>query len=185
MPSSSGIDRANGSTCPAAPPPSETYCKDSAIVAWLSFTTSGLVILEPLLLLWLNLYASRDVRPAVIAFTGLRRGELCALRWRWIDFEAQTLHVGRNVQRTAKGRLTIEAPKTERSRRTIPIDAGLVAELRRHKAAQAAFGLQLGIAQTEDWLLFPHSPDQPTELRSPNGFAQALTRHLEKRASQK
>ncbi len=117
---------------------------------------------------------------AVLAYTGLRRGELCALRWRSIDVEAATLHVGGTVQRTKKNGLVIEAPKTTRSRRTIPIDAGLVTELRRHKAEQAAIGLQLGLAQTEDWLLFPMAPDRPTHPRTPNGFAQALARRLEK-----
>ena len=77
---------------------------------------------------------------AILAYTGLRRGELCALRWRSIDLEAQTLHVGGTVQRTRKG-LAIEAPKTNRSRRTLAIDPGLAAELRRHKAAQAEEGL--------------------------------------------
>jgi integrase len=117
---------------------------------------------------------------AVLAYTGLRRGELYALRWRSIDFERGTLHVGGTVARTAKNGLTIEAPKSKASRRTIPIDAAILAELRRHKTAQAAIALQLGLAQSDAWLIFPAAPDRPTEPKNPSGFCQGFKHKLQR-----
>lgn len=60
-------------------------------------------------------------------YTGLRLGELCALRWEDIDFAGMTLTVKRTVQRIAAqehgvGSILLEtAPKTESSRRTVPL----------------------------------------------------------------
>ena len=62
-------------------------------------------------------------------FTGLRLGELCALKWADIDFENQLLVVNRTVQRLyseghrTKTILVETAPKSEFSRREIPLTA--------------------------------------------------------------
>lgn len=70
--------------------------------------------------------------------TGLRLGELCALKWEDLDLENRTLTVNRTVQRIAvKGYRTKTVlmetdPKSESSRRTIPLTeemAGLLARL--------------------------------------------------------
>ncbi len=50
--------------------------------------------------------------------TGLRRGELLALRWDDLDFQTGTLRVERQVQRV-KGELTVTQPKTKSSSRTV------------------------------------------------------------------
>ena len=50
--------------------------------------------------------------------TGLRRGELLALRWDDLDFQTGTLRVERQVQRV-KGELTVTQPKTRSSSRTV------------------------------------------------------------------
>lgn len=58
---------------------------------------------------------------------GLRLGEICALKWEDIDFENQTLHVNRTVQRIRKdGELKKTVlmegpPKTGCSKRAIPL----------------------------------------------------------------
>ena len=60
-------------------------------------------------------------------FTGLRLGELCALKWEDIDFENEILTVSRTVQRLYvdghknKTALVETAPKSECSRREIPL----------------------------------------------------------------
>ena len=62
-------------------------------------------------------------------YTGLRIGEICALRWGDIDKEDQTLVVRRtlmriqnvNEEKTGRTRLIIDTPKTECSNRIIPI----------------------------------------------------------------
>ncbi len=60
---------------------------------------------------------------------GLRLGEVCALKWQDVDFVAQTLIVRRNVQRltiSGKSQLFIQTPKSESSRRIIPLTAELI-----------------------------------------------------------
>jgi len=52
------------------------------------------------------------------AFTGLRRGELIALRWEDVDFENLVLHIRRSVVAMVEG-----APKTEASQKDVPLDA--------------------------------------------------------------
>ena len=59
--------------------------------------------------------------------TGLRIGELCPLQWRDIDLEKRILNVTKTMQRiqcptkTSKTKLIITDPKSESSRRQIPI----------------------------------------------------------------
>lgn len=76
------------------------------------------------------LYQEMDLyKMAVLSvlFTGLRLGELCALKWTDIDFENKILTVNRTVQRLyakdcgTKTILTETAPKSEHSRREIPL----------------------------------------------------------------
>ena len=60
-------------------------------------------------------------------FTGLRLGDLCALKWKDIDFENKILTINRTVQRLyvndhkTKTALVETAPKSECSRREIPL----------------------------------------------------------------
>lgn len=61
--------------------------------------------------------------------SGVRIGELCALKWSDIDLEEQTVHITATLQRlhntTAEGgnqtHIVIGAPKSEKSIRTIPL----------------------------------------------------------------
>lgn len=72
--------------------------------------------------------------------SGLRLGEVCALRWSDIDWAAQTLTVQRTVQRVSQNghsELLLQTPKTEAGRRTIPLTGDLLALLGRLARAQA------------------------------------------------
>ncbi len=68
-------------------------------------------------------------------FTGLRLGELCALKWSDIDFENKTLAVKRTVQRlhaeghSTKTVLVETEPKSARSKREIPLQDDMAALL--------------------------------------------------------
>ena len=61
------------------------------------------------------------------AFTGLRQGELAALRWRDVDMAAGLVRVRRSYTRGRFG-----TPKTRRSSRAVPIAARVAAELDEH-----------------------------------------------------
>lgn len=87
-------------------------------------------------------------------YTGLRIGELCALRWSCIDLREQTIRIAATMQRlggTGEGtRIVIGAPKSDSSLRTIPLPAQ-IAVLCRHMqpAAPEAYVLTGGPAYME------------------------------------
>lgn len=80
---------------------------------------------------------------------GLRRGEVCALRWDDIDFETKRLTVKAtlNFIKTI-GRIEGK-PKSESGRRILPIPAALLAALRWHKTAQDRERALLGYGKSD------------------------------------
>jgi signal transduction histidine kinase len=70
---------------------------------------------------------------------GLRIGEVCALQWKDIDLEKRTLTVSKTIQRVQSRtgvkhtKLIITEPKSESSKRTIPIPDCLLPLLRQFK----------------------------------------------------
>ena len=90
------------------------------------------------------------------AMTGMRRGEVAAVRWKWVDLEASQLTVVESIEQTNNA-VAVKAPKNNRAR-VIALGPTIVAVLRAHKAAQAEELLKLGIRQTGDTLVCAH-PD--------------------------
>jgi integrase len=82
------------------------------------------------------------------AATGARRGELLALRWSDVDLDAGVLRISRSVGLVA-GRLHWKPPKNGEGRRVI-LGPAVVAELRRHRAAQVERRLAYGSAYHAD-----------------------------------
>lgn len=64
--------------------------------------------------------------------TGLRRGELLALRWDDLDFQTGALRVERQVQRV-KGTLAVTQPKTKSSSRSIILPAPILEILKNYR----------------------------------------------------
>ena len=99
------------------------------------------------------------------AMTGLRQGELIALRWMDIDWSAQRIRVRRNYVRGEFG-----TPKSKRSTRSVPMANRVAGELHR---------LYVGSAyQADDDLVFGH-PDTGEPLDKSNllkRYHRALTR---------
>ena len=85
--------------------------------------------------------------PVLVAIsTGMRRGELIALRWSDIDLSNGTLQVARSVEEL-DGELRFKAPKTTRSKRVIKLPAGLLVELKNHRKEQSTMRLKLGLGK--------------------------------------
>jgi integrase len=83
---------------------------------------------------------------AIVALgTGMRRGELCALRWQDVDLDGAALRVERSLEQTRKGGLRFKSPKSARGRRSISLSPAVVAELRAHWKAQQEQRLSLGL----------------------------------------
>jgi integrase len=77
------------------------------------------------------------------AMTGMRRGELIALRWRDVDWSAGVIRVRRSYTRGQFG-----PPKSARSSRAVPMADRVAAELERH--------FQRSAFQGDDDLVFAH-----------------------------
>ncbi|MBC8065832.1 MAG: site-specific integrase [Chlorobia bacterium] len=69
--------------------------------------------------------------------TGMRIGEVLGLTWGDIDLEGKSLAIRQQQQRVGK-ELTVCAPKTERSSRSIPLTQMAVDSLQRHRDMQVA-----------------------------------------------
>ncbi len=69
--------------------------------------------------------------------TGLREGELLALRWHDVDLDAGAIQV-QTSQRKMKGRFVVSAPKTQRGRRKVVLTAIAIEALRTHRLRQQA-----------------------------------------------
>ncbi|MGA7911391.1 MAG: site-specific integrase [Candidatus Dormiibacterota bacterium] len=94
--------------------------------------------------------------------TGMRQGEILGLRWRSVDLEAGTLRVDYALQRVAKVYKLVE-PKSENSRRVVPLSAITLAALRAHKAKQQETAQQPGTIRNLEWhdLVFRTTTGQP------------------------
>lgn len=106
------------------------------------------------------------------ASTGMRRGEVIALRWKDIDLDRATLQVVQVAEETKAG-VTVKEPKTDRSRRTIALPARLVQELRSHKRQLAEHRLKLGMGKDERDLVLPTFDGR---MRTPRPFSKEFAR---------
>lgn len=75
----------------------------------------------------------------ICLYTGLRLGEICALRWKDVDFDKKLIYVRHTLQRISsvdrkaanKTRLILDSPKTKTSIRSIPLNTSLLVLFRK------------------------------------------------------
>jgi integrase len=112
----------------------------------------------------------RDPRLAPLlmlgALTGLRRGELCALRWTDVHLDSGELDVARSVVIT-KGGLAEKTTKTDRFRR-IALDDVAVALLMQHQARVNDWAMQADATLGEDAFVFSPYIDGSKPFRPDN-----------------
>lgn len=112
---------------------------------------------------------------ALLAATGMRRGEAIALRWGDVNLDAGRLSVRRAATLVkAKGegeRVLLGKPKSGKPR-TVDLDPDTVAMLRAHKVTQGTLSLQL--ARDEAYVL----ADLAGGIRHPEGVSRRFERAL-------
>ncbi len=78
---------------------------------------------------------------------GIRLGEICALKWEDINFQTQTLKINKTIQRiknldenaVTKTKIIIDAPKSQKSIRDIPIPSFMLDLLEKNKADKNSY----------------------------------------------
>lgn len=87
--------------------------------------------------------------PVLLAvMCGLRRGEIAALRWKSVDFDARTIAVVESAEQT-KNVVRYKPPKNGKAR-VVAMSALVAEELRRHRARQAEELLKIGLRPEDD-----------------------------------
>jgi integrase len=113
---------------------------------------------------------------AVLLGTGIRRGEILALRWRDVALDAGTLQVQQALEETKRGGLLFKAPKSRHGRRLVSLPPSTVTALREHRKTQQEQRMALGRGKIPaDALVFP---DWDGEARSPLTLTKAWRREM-------
>jgi integrase len=115
--------------------------------------------------------------PVLLAVTtGLRRGELAALRWQHCDLDRAQLSIEESAEQTKAG-IRYKPPKSSKGR-TVALPATVVKELRSHRAFQAQTLLKVGIRLSDANFVVAQADGSPFQPRSlTHAFEAFLAKH--------
>ena len=109
--------------------------------------------------------------PILIALaTGLRRGEVLALRWNDVDFDNQKIYVRQSLEQTRSG-VSFKEPKSARGRRPVDLPEFMLDELRRHREEQDRVKEVLEDGYQDQGLVFCQPEGRPI---TPNALTSAF-----------
>lgn len=106
--------------------------------------------------------------------TGLRQGELLALKWDDLDLEERTLRVRRTLTHVG-GKYSMAEPKTKKSRRAVRLTSVAVTALRGHLVRQMGEMDRLGSLYKPGGLVFVNETGGIVNLRN-RSFKRVLSR---------
>ncbi|MCI9450448.1 MAG: site-specific integrase [Clostridiales bacterium] len=105
----------------------------------------------------------------LLVYTGIRRGELCGLEWKDIDFENQVMHVVRSAQYIGNKTMITKEPKTKSGIRHFSLSIHACILLKKYKRWQLEQKFSVGDRWEESDRLFtswngkPIHPDTVTD----------------------
>jgi integrase len=156
-------DRAKGPTAKQSQPPEMTTWTADELRSFLDWSAS---VDDDLAIAW-----------RLLAMTGMRRGEVLALRWADVDWTASTLSIRRStgvVRVRGEGERVITGlPKSGKSR-VVDLDPQTLGVLKAYRAARASLSLLL----VRDDALVVSNPDGTT--RHPERFSREFVRRMER-----
>jgi integrase len=107
--------------------------------------------------------------------TGMRRGELCGLRWQDVDTDTGRMEI--KVQLSAGGE---EVPtKTKAGRRSVPLDAGLLAMLKAHRTQQKKDRMRWGELWVDSGRVFVRENGEQLEPDSVSNTFRKISREAD------
>lgn len=110
-------------------------------------------------------------------YAGLRKGELLALEWSDIDFQADTISITKAVSVVAGQQIT-KVPKTKNSRRVVSIPHFLSQRLRALKAARIKYRWELGdYWQGAEWVFIQDNGKQMSYSTPYSAFQDTIARY--------
>jgi len=95
--------------------------------------------------------------------TGMRQGELLALKWQDVDLERGHLTVRATLQRNRGGGFVLVPPKTKRSRRRVVLPTVAIQALIAHRKRQDIERQTLGMAWDEQGFVFTNRLGRPLD----------------------
>ena len=112
----------------------------------------------------------------IVAATGCRRGEVCALKWLDVDLDGESPRVViRRAVLDLEAQRTVEDTKTH-ALRWVRIDDDTANMLRKQRATAVELGQASGVPLAPDDFVFPRSPGSKEPL-PPNRVGQAWRRY--------
>ena len=109
------------------------------------------------------------------AFTGARRGEVCALRWS--DFDGSLLTISKS--RTKAGNEVVELSSTKggtNGRRTIKVDTDTMELLKGHRKRQIQERMAIGECWTDTGYVFVREDGLPIDVHTPTHLFRKLSK---------
>jgi integrase len=104
--------------------------------------------------------------------TGCRPEEYLALRWRDVNWQTGQISINRALIKKRGGGFAIEKTKTKHSRRSIPLTADLLEDLKAHRRLQLELRMAMGAFYLDNDLVFA------TRFGSPIDMSNLSRRHL-------
>lgn len=111
-----------------------------------------------------------------LAFTGIRIGELLALKWQDLNWKEKTLSITKTYYNpnNGKGDYQLLTPKTQKSIRTISIDKKLVSLFKLHLQEQNTLKMKQRLIYNDNNFIFAENTGHPRVMRQIGGRLQRL-----------
>lgn len=110
----------------------------------------------------------------LVAATGVRRGEACAVRWSDVDWESEIVRFDEAIVAT-NGGTRVRVPKTRASVRLLAIDSGTLDQLCGLRAERVALADTCATSLGPNAFVFSVAPDG-TERPNPDSMSHAFAR---------